>query len=94
MPPKLQVCKLDFYGTATHDTPFHEQWYRRNGDPEVCGHPELPLSFGPSMTCAKCSLHYNNGWKVTFVTIGSMEIAFACQIQSITNEPSNIFQIF
>ena len=52
------VCKLESYHTAADQSPFHEQWYRKDGDPEVCGHPELPLSFDPSVTCAKCCVQY------------------------------------
>ena len=47
------VFKLDFFHTAADELPFHEQWYRRYGDPDVSGHLELPLCFDPSMTCAQ-----------------------------------------
>lgn len=53
------VCKLSFFYTSADESPFHEQWYRKDGDPDVCGHPELPLSFDQSMTCAKCRVNYN-----------------------------------
>ena len=59
------VCKLEFYDTAADQSPFHEQWYRKDSNPEeVCGHPELSLSFDPSVTCAKCCVQYkkNEEW--------------------------------
>ena len=39
-------------------------WYRKEGDPEICDHLELPLSFDVSMTCAKCRGNYkkNEEW--------------------------------
>ena len=52
------VCKLDFYNTAADELPFHTQWYRKEGDPDVCGHAELPLIFDPTMTCAECKGKY------------------------------------
>ena len=48
------VCKLKFYHTATNQSHFHEWWYRKDGNPEVCGHPEHSVSFDPSMTYVKC----------------------------------------
>ena len=58
------VCKLEFYHTAVDQSPLHEQWYRKDGDPGVCGHTDLSLSFDPSMTCAKCRVQYkkNEEW--------------------------------
>ena len=50
--------KLDVYGTSADNTPFHELWYSRDDDPEVCSHLELLLSFYPSIICAKCRLDY------------------------------------
>ena len=53
------VCKLEFYHTIAD-----QSWYRKDSDLVVCGHPELPLSFDPSMACAKCHVHYkkNEEW--------------------------------
>lgn len=52
------VCKLEFYKIATDEIPFHEQWYRRKGDPEICGHPPLPLAFDQENVCAFCRRDY------------------------------------
>ena len=58
------VCKLEFYHTAANQSPFHKQWCRKDGDSEVCGHLELPLSLDPNVTCAKCCVQYkkNEEW--------------------------------
>ena len=75
------VCKLNFYHTAVDESPFHVQWYRKNGDPEV--HPELPLSFDPSMTCVKCRLHtrkLKSGSNVTSVISGFTKNVFIYEI--------------
>ena len=48
------VCKLEFFRTAADSTPFHEQWYKKQGDAYICGHDELPLAFNPDQTCAHC----------------------------------------
>ena len=29
------VCKIEFYELADETDPFHIQWYRKEGDPEV-----------------------------------------------------------
>ena len=57
------VCKLEFLQTAD-DSPFHEQWYRRDDDPEVCGHNELPLSLDSNVLCPCCLQKYkeNEEW--------------------------------
>ena len=52
------VCKLKFYRVANDDLPFHEQFYRKPGDPEVCDHELLPLSYNQDSTCAKCKGNY------------------------------------
>jgi len=76
----IGVCKLEFYKTATDEVPFYEQWYRKDGDPEVCGHPELPLSFDPSMICAKCRMQYKkNGWNALCAINGSTRTVFICK---------------
>ena len=36
------------------EQPFHEQWYKKDGDPDVCGYAELLLSYNPDLTCAEC----------------------------------------
>ena len=48
------VCKLEFYKTAVDEQPFHIQYYKKVGDPDVCGHAELPLCYNPDQTCAEC----------------------------------------
>ena len=48
------VCKLEFFRTAANSTPFHEQWYKKEGYADVCGHDELPLAFKPDQTCSHC----------------------------------------
>ena len=51
------VCELEFFQTDD-DSPFHEQWYRRDDDPEVCGHNELPLSLNANVLCPCCLQKY------------------------------------
>ena len=36
------VYKIEIYELADETDPFHIQWYRKEGDPEVCGHNQLP----------------------------------------------------
>ena len=55
------ICKLQFFQTAVDEAPFHEQWYRKDGDPDVCGHAALPLSYNPNTTCGHCRGKYQNG---------------------------------
>ena len=54
------VCKLEFFKLASDQEPFYIQWYRKEGDPEVCGHDQLPLSFNIDTTCAQCRGQYND----------------------------------
>ena len=37
------VCKMEFYELTDERDLFHIQWYRKEGDPEVFGHNQLPL---------------------------------------------------
>ena len=46
------VCKLKFFKVASNRFPFHKEFYRKFGDPEVCDYPLLPLSFNSHNTCA------------------------------------------
>ena len=39
------VCKLEFFSLTSESEPFHTQWYRKDGGPEVCGHVMLPLKY-------------------------------------------------
>ena len=57
------VCKLEFYHTTANQSPFHKQRYRKDAKPEVCSHPELPLSLDPSVTCAKYCVQYKKNEK-------------------------------
>ena len=47
------VCKMEFFYTAADEQPFHVQYYKKDGDSDVCGHAELPLSNNPDQTCAE-----------------------------------------
>ena len=44
------VCKLEFFKTAVDEQPFHVQYYKKDGNPDVCGHTELPLCYNPDQT--------------------------------------------
>ena len=48
------VCKMEFYKLSDKTDPFQIQWYRKAGNPEVCGHNQLPLSFESDQTCHYC----------------------------------------
>ena len=39
------IAKVKFFKMALYKDPFCEHYYRKQGDPEVCDHPLLPLSF-------------------------------------------------
>ena len=49
---------------ADETEPFQIQWYRKEGDPEVCGHNQLPLSYEIDQTCGYCKERYkgNEEW--------------------------------
>ena len=55
------VCKLEFFCLASESEPFHTQWYRKDGDPEVCGHTMLPLKYASTTNCAHCKGKYAKG---------------------------------
>ena len=48
------VCKLELFKTVVNEQPFHVQYYKKDGDPHVSGHPELPLCYNPDQTSAEC----------------------------------------
>ena len=48
------VCKMEFYKLADKTNPFHIQWYSKEGNPEVCGHNQLPLNYEIDQTCGYC----------------------------------------
>ena len=52
------VCKIEFYELADETDPFHIQWYRKEGEPEVCGHYQLPLSYEIDQKCGYCKERY------------------------------------
>ena len=58
------VCKMEFFYTAADEQLFHVQYYKKDGDPDVCGHVELPLSCNPDQTRAECHGIYviNEEW--------------------------------
>ena len=58
------VCKMEFFYTAADEQPIHVQYYKKDGDPDVCGHAELPLSYNPDQICAECHGIYviNEEW--------------------------------
>ena len=55
---------MEFYELADETDPFHIQWYRKEGDPEVCEHNQLPLSCEIDQTCGYCKERYkgNEEW--------------------------------
>ena len=55
------VCKLEFFKTTVDEQPFHVQYYKKDGNPDVCGHTELPLCYNPDQTCAECHSIYAKG---------------------------------
>ena len=55
------VCKLEFFYLASENEPFRIQWYRKDGDPEVCGHIILPLKYASNSNCPYCRAHYKKG---------------------------------
>ena len=58
------VCKIEFCELADETDPFHIQWYRKEGDPEVCEHNLLPLNYVIDQTCGYCKERYkrNEEW--------------------------------
>ena len=54
------VCFIKFFKLANEVKPFHTQFYRKDGDPEVCGHEDLPLVFDVDQTCGFCKGKYED----------------------------------
>ena len=46
------VCFIDFFRVANDDDPFFTQFYRKDDDPEVYGHENLPSLFDVDETYA------------------------------------------
>ena len=57
---KDSICSIQFFNLAADIEPLFTQFYRMDGDPEVCGHELLPLSFDTDQTCASCKGHYED----------------------------------
>ena len=53
------ICNLEFFYLASETDPFHIQWYRKDGDPEVCGHA-VARSKNDSI-CVHCEGQYKKG---------------------------------
>ena len=69
------VCKLEFFKRAVD-----EQYYKKDGYPDVCGHAELTLCYNPDQTCAEChGIHAKDrsSWSVIFVISGFMKNVFS-----------------
>ena len=56
------ACKLAFFHTAADELPFHEQWYRKYGDPVKNAYLELPLCFDPSISSMLCYIIMKNAY--------------------------------
>ena len=52
------VCFIKFLILANEYKPFYTQYYRKEGDPKVCGHKSLPLVYDVDQTCALCKGKY------------------------------------
>ena len=48
------ICNIKFFYLANDSEPFYTHFYRKAGDPEVCGHDSLPLAYDVEQTCAFC----------------------------------------
>ena len=46
------VCKMEFYELAAETDPLHLPWYRKEGDPDVCG----TISFHKAMRLSNARL--------------------------------------
>ena len=55
---KEDICFIDFVRVANDDDPFFTRFYRKDDDPEVCGHENLRLLFDADQTCAFCKAKY------------------------------------
>ena len=49
---------MEFYEIGDETYPFQIQWYHKEGDPEVCVHNQLPLSYEIDQTCGYCKERY------------------------------------
>ena len=69
---------MEFYELTDETDTFHIPWYRKEGDAEVCGHNQLPLSYETDQTCGYYKERYkgNEEWlsSVNCVTSGFMKL--------------------
>ena len=47
------TCKLKFFKTVVDKQPFHIQYYKKDGDQDVCCHAELLFCYNPYQMCAQ-----------------------------------------
>ena len=66
------VCFIDFFRVTNDDDPFFTQFYRKDDDPEVCGHENLPLLFDVDQNRAFC--------KATYVALKEKEDGLQCKL--------------
>ena len=52
------ICFIDFFRVVNNADPFFTHFYRKDDDPEVCGHEDLPLLFDVDQICAFCKAKY------------------------------------
>ena len=57
---KIKFVQCSFFNLAAAIEPFFTRFYRMDGDPEVCVHNLLLLSFDIDQTCAFCKSHYED----------------------------------
>ena len=49
---------MEFYELGDEADPLHIQWYRNEGDPEVCSHNQLSLTYEIDQTSGYCKERY------------------------------------
>ena len=63
---KIKFVQRNFFNWAAGIEPFFTQFYRMDGDHEVCVHNLLLLSFDIDQTCVFCKSHYEGkNWMVS-----------------------------
>ena len=45
---------MEFHYIEVNKKPFHEECFKKDGDPNVCGNAELPLSYKLHLRRAEC----------------------------------------
>ena len=66
--------KTEFYELADETDSFHIQWYGKEGDPENCGHNQLPLSYETDQTAKKDTKEMKSSSSVNCATSGFMKL--------------------